>query len=225
MDILASALLSVLRMAVIALVNQKGGCGKSSATVHLALWLKQHDFNVLVVDSDVQRSSSRWIDKLTAEIPTRILADANSILDNLPDLAEEYDHLIVDGPAGLAEVTRAVLLRSDLALIPCQPTGLDLDSAFDAIHLIQQAQSVRNGLPKAALFISRAVKGTKLKEEATHLLQKTGVPKLEAVIHQRQAIADSFGQASTVWGLSGRAAAESALEYKSLFSEAMEMLS
>lgn len=211
-------------MGVIAFVNQKGGCGKSSASVHLALWLKQQNLNVLVVDSDVQRSSSRWVEKLATDIPTTILSDADGILDNLPELAEEYDHLIVDGPAGLAEVTRAVLLRSDLALIPCQPTGLDLDSAFDAIHLIQQAQSVRSGLPKAALFISRAVKGTKLKEEAARLLQKTGVPQLGSVIHQRQAIADAFGQASTVWGLPGRAAAESAREYKVLFGEAMEML-
>ncbi|MHC5614248.1 MAG: P-loop NTPase family protein [Nostoc sp.] len=74
------------------------------------------------------------------------------------------------GQAGLSEPSRAILFRADLAVVPCQPTGLDLQSASDAVRLIRQAQSVRGGAPQAAIFISRAVKGTKLLGEAIALL-------------------------------------------------------
>lgn len=78
---------------------------------------------------------------------------------------------------------------------------------------------MRNGPPKAAVFLSRAVKGTKLLDEAIALLAKTEVPILKSVIHQKQAIADTFGQGATVWELPGRPAAESASEFDRLFRD------
>ena len=83
---------------------------------------------------------------------------------------------------------------ADLALVPCKPTGVDVRSAADTVRLIEQAQSVRAGAPKAALFLAMAIKGTNLKSESLEVLGGLGVPVLDAVIHQRQAIADSFGQ-------------------------------
>ena len=130
----------------------------------------------------------------------------------------------MDGPAGLSESTRAILFRADLAIVPCQPSGVDIRSAADAVKLIRQAQSVRNGPPDAAIFLSRAVKGTKLKEEAIAVLEKSGVDILQTVVHQRQVIADTFGQSATVWQMSGRAATEAKREYEKLFNEIMERL-
>ncbi len=115
------------------------------------------------------------------------------------------------------------LFRADVSVIPCQPTGVDLRSAADAVKLVRQAQSVRNGPPAAALFLSRAVKGTKLKDEAITLLSKSNVPILKTVIHQKQCVADTFGQQATVWDLSGRSASESAKEFDQLFQELMEI--
>lgn len=210
-------------MTIIAFVNQKGGCSKSTSTVHLAYWLTKKNLNVLVVDADVQRSSSRWLSLLEPKIPGEILATPNELLDNLPKLATDYDYVIVDGPAGLTEATRAILLRAYLAVVPCQPTGLDLDSAIETIYLIQQAQSVRSGLPKAALFLARAVKKTRLELEAMRFLQKSQLPTLKTVIHQRQIIADAFVQRATAWSLAGGPAADSAKEYNKLFQEVLEI--
>jgi len=158
------------------------------------------------------------------EIPFEVVQSPDELLDELPKLAEKCEFLVVDGPAGLSESTRAILFRADLAIVPCQPSGVDLRSAADAVKLIQQAQSVRNGPPDAALFIARAVKGTRLKEEAIAVLEKSGMPILKTVVHQRQLIADMFGQRATVWEMSGKAAADSQKEYQGLFKEVMEML-
>lgn len=178
----------------------------------------------MVVDADAQRSSSIWLESLEASISSTVIQNSDDLLEKIPDLANQCDQLIVDGPAGLSESTRAILFRTDLAVVPCQPTGVDLRSASDAVRLIRQAQSVRNGPPQAAVFLSRAVKGTRLLDEARTLLSKTEVPILKTVIHQKQAIADTFGQGAVVWELSGRSATESAQEFDQLFKEIMEML-
>jgi chromosome partitioning protein len=213
-------------MTIIGLINQKGGVSKSTTSIHLAYWLSvKKKKKVLLVDADSQKSSSQWIDGMDQPIPVSILQSPDEILEQLPDLSRNYEYVIVDGPASLSEATRAILFRCDVAVIPTQPTGVDLRSASDAMRLVKQAQSVRGGLPKALIFLSRAVKGTKLKEEAISLLSQIPDSQfLKAVIHQKQAIADTSGQSATVWDLSGTAAAESGQEYNSLFKEILSLL-
>jgi chromosome partitioning protein len=212
-------------MTIIALINQKGGCGKSTTAVHFTYWLAtQKKKKVLLVDADAQQSSSEWLEGMELQIPYKVVQTPDELLELLPELALESDLLVVDGPASLAEATRAILFRADLAIVPVQPTGVDLRSASEAVRLIKQAQSVRGGLPTAAVFLSRAVKGTKLKDEALALLSKTKeVTVLKSVIHQKQAIADTSGQPATVWNLPSRPAKESAREYERLFKEILAM--
>lgn len=138
-----------------------------------------------------ERSSSRWLESMDDKIPHKVLQTPNDIKDQIPELAEQHEYLIVDSPGGLSEPTRAILFRADIAVVKCKPTGLDLQSAFDALKLVRQAQSVRKGSPKAAMFLSMAVKGTKLKDEAISVLDKTQdvAPLLKSVIHLPQAIA------------------------------------
>lgn len=211
-------------MAVIAFVNQKGGCAKSTTAVHFAYWLMLQRHKVLLVDADAQRSSSIWLDSLEIEVPCEVVQTSKELSSRIPKLAKEYTYLVVDGPAGLSDATKSILVQANLAIIPCQPSGVDLRSASDAIRLIRQAQETRNGMPKAAVFLSRAVKGTRLKDEAISLLNNVGVPVLATVVHQRQAIADTFGQGATVWELLGKASVEAADEYDQLFREIMEMM-
>lgn len=212
-------------MPTIAVVNQKGGAGKSTIAVHLARWLQRQKNAILFVDADGQRTSSIWLESLEHEIPFRVLQNPDELLDQLPKLAKEYEWVLVDGPATLSETTRALLLWADLALIPCQPAGVDLASASDTVRLVRQAQAIRGGLPKAVLFLNKAIKGTKLKDEAFAVLQQVqDVEMLETIIHQRQIITDSFGQGATVFDLTGTPAGTARRELDSLFKQAMEVL-
>lgn len=189
--------------------------------VHFAYWLAFKKKNhVLLIDADAQRSSSLWLEAMEQQISYEVVQTPDDLLEVIPELVANYDQIVVDGPASLAEATRAILFRADLAVVPVKPTGVDLRSAKDAIRLIKQAQSVRGSLPVAAVFLSRAVKGTKLKEEAQALLGK--IPEatlLKTVIHQKQVIADTSGQSATVWEFPGHAASSSAREYERLFKE------
>jgi chromosome partitioning protein len=124
-------------MSVITFVNQKGGCGKSTSAVHFAYFLKRSGKNVLLVDADAQRSSSFWLESMDDPIRSAVVQSPDELLEQIPELKAECDYLVVDGPAGLAEPTRAILFRADLAVIPCKPTGLDSHSAFEAVRLIR----------------------------------------------------------------------------------------
>jgi chromosome partitioning protein len=158
-------------------------------------------------------------------MPFQVLQDPNELLEQLPKFAETYEWIVVDSPATLIETTRALLLWADLALIPCQPSGVDLASASDTVRLMRQAKAIRGGLPKAAILLNKAIKGTKLKDEAFAVLQQVqDVNFLETIIHQRQVIADSFGQGATVFDMAGTPAGTARRELERLFKQAVEIL-
>lgn len=211
-------------MAVIAIVNQKGGCSKSTSAVHLASWLISLGYKAHLIDADTQNSSSLWAGHMKNPIPATVLQTADDLLEQIPQMSARCDHLIIDGPAGIAEPTRAILLRSDLAMVPCQPTGLDVHSASEAMRLIKQARSVRGGLPLTTVFVSRATHRTRLLKETILLLQTIEAIFLKSVIYQKQAIADTFGQKATIWDLPGASAAAAANHYEMLFEEVLSKL-
>ncbi|MGB7313109.1 MAG: AAA family ATPase [Nodosilinea sp.] len=212
-------------MPVIAVINQKGGSSKSTTAVHLVAWLHSQGAQCLLIDADGQRTSSIWLESLGQNIESKVIQDPDALLDALPKLTDEYQWIVIDGPANLSEATRAAILWADLAAVPCQPTGVDLASAGDTVRLIKQAQKIRGGLPQAALFLARAVKGTRLKGEASEVLG--AIPDttlLSTIIHQRQIVADAFGQGATVFSMTGSPAGIAAREYAELFKEMMELL-
>jgi len=127
---------------------------------------------VLVVDADAQRSSSQWCSRMEPSIATQVLQSPDDLLDQLTDLVATVHYLVVDGPAGLSESTSAILMRVDLAVVPIQSSGIDVQSVAHAVRLIKQPQSVRQCPPQALIFLSRAGKETKLKTEAMELLGK-----------------------------------------------------
>jgi len=205
---------------LIGILNRKGGCGKSTTAVHLAHWLAQKNHSVMVVDSDGQTSSSQWLTKLN--LPSLVINDPDDLFDQIALLSGQYEAVIVDSPAVLGETAKAVLLSVDLALVPVQPSNLDLLATKDIVRLVNQAQKIRKGTPKAAIFLSRASKGTVLLREAQEVLSQTqGLTLLKQVIYQRQVIADAPGQSATVFNMSGDAASQAAREYEQLFEEAL----
>lgn len=128
--------------------------------MHCVYWLCRLGKRVLLVDADAQRSSSQWLEEMDNLIPITVVQPPDELLDPLPEMAVPVNFVVVDGPAGLIEAARE-LFRAGLAIVPCQPTGVDLRSASDAVRLIKQAQSVRSEPPKAAVFVSRKDKGDK----------------------------------------------------------------
>lgn len=207
---------------LIAVLNQKGGVGKSTTAVHLARWLQLQGKAVHLADLDPQQTSSFWLQAADQfSIPyTVVPADADAALEQLPPLEEGVDVLVVDGPAGLSDPARAVMLLADVVLTPVQPAGADLRSAVDALRLVSQARRIRGGPPDAAVFLNRATKGSRLLAEAREVLTGLeGFRPLGQAITQRQCLSDCYGQATTVFEAGTGPPLEAAGEYGRLFAE------
>jgi chromosome partitioning protein len=202
---------------IIALTNSKGGVGKSTVAVHLAAWCHQQGRRTALVDADAQGASSLWLQEAEPAIAISRLQTPDEILDQVPRLGREFDVLIIDGPAGLSEVTRAVLLVAHLALLPCGPSVLDLRALHEAIRVVGQAQRIRGGPPRAVLVPNKLQVQYRLTQELLAVVQALGVPALGG-LRLRQAFADAAGQGTLVWrlGLRGAAATE---EITRLFEE------
>lgn len=212
-------------MSVISLINQKGGCGKSTTAVHFAHWLSKQQ-SISFIDADSQQSSSGWLSQLEGlNIPYQAILDPEELFETIETAKEKYEVVIVDGPGSLSEVTKTILDVSDLTLVPCQPSGLDLSSSNKILQVIRQRQKVRQGYPLVGLFLSRAVKGTILLREAQEALKNdSNFPLLKTVIYQRQCIADTPIQQKTVFDLSTSVGKAAATDYTGLFQEALTIL-
>lgn len=208
---------------ITAFINLKGGCGKSTSAVHLARFLLDKQKTVALIDADSQASATAWIENLEVGIPRPKIfriTEPDPILDELPDIAESFDRVVIDGAGGLAEVQRAILLIADIVLIPVQPTVLDIAASSEAIAAVRRARSIRKYELKAFTFLTRTVPNTLLLQEAKEILsQYKDIPLLSTDIPHRQIGADIMGQNLTLFDSSDRSAKYLATCYEKLFKE------
>jgi chromosome partitioning protein len=198
---------------IITAANQKGGVGKSTIAVHLVTWLREQNINAALVDADVQGSSSVWANEVDPGTPIYRFHTADEILDEVKALTEAI--VIIDGPAGMGEVTRATLLVADMALIPCGPSVLDLRAASEAVRVLEQVRRIRGGVPRGAFIPNKLQKNYRLSEELLVSAKSLGLAVAPG-LGLRQAFADAAGQKSVVWRMNKQAEA-AATEIFALF--------
>jgi chromosome partitioning protein len=203
---------------IIAIVNSKGGVGKSTIAGNLAAWLHELGHRVILGDCDAQQSSSEWLQEALPEMPVTRMATADEVLDELPVLRKEADYVVCDGPGSQTETSRALLMWADLAVIPCKASMFEARALDKNTGFVRQAQAIRDGAPEAVAVLSmvgRDYRLTKDMREAANALQLSLV---ETPVTLRQAYADAPGQATFVWKM-GYQARDAAEEIDRLFRE------
>ena len=208
----------MVRDMIIVVANSKGGVGKSTLAVHLAAWLHERGHGVALADCDTQHSSSDWVREAAPGVQAVRLADPDDILDRLPALGQQADYVVADGPGSNTETSRALLLRADLALVPCKASMLEVRALAQATNVLRQSQDIRGGAPRATIVLSMVGKNYRLTQDMRDAAAALELPLARTALTLRQIYADAPGQAALVWQLGARGR-EAAAEVEALFRE------
>ncbi|MFO0941544.1 MAG: ParA family protein [Pirellulales bacterium] len=203
---------------MIVLANTKGGVGKSTLSSHLALWAADLGIKTALLDADKQRSSSQWIVEADARIEVRTANTPEECLSEARGLSVSNDLIVADGPAGLDDLSRTLLILSDIAILPLTPSILDLRSVKQATDVLKFAQGINRGKPEGRIVLNKMKTRDSISKELKSAAQTLGVTVANTVIRDLQAYRDAAGQATCVSRLGKRAKAASD-EIDALFRE------
>jgi chromosome partitioning protein len=195
-----------MHMKVLAIISQKGGAGKTTLALSLAVAAQKAGQSVLVVDLDQQVTAARWGDRRGDDGPVVTSAQA-ARLPQILKAAEQQgaDLVVIDTPPRVEQALLVAAKAADLVLIPCQPAINDLETIPATMELLRVAGSppaivVLNGVP------ARGVR----REQAEHVVRDMGLTLAPVTLGHRTAFPDAaaLGRAPLEYDPHGKAAAE-----------------
>ncbi len=178
---------------IVALLNQKGGVGKTTLSLHLSGELALHGARVMLIDADPQGSSLDWAEQRARSGLKRRFGVVGLARESLhreaPALARDADHVVIDGPSRVTGIARSALLAADLVLIPVQPSPLDGWASAEMLRLLDEARVFRPEL-RARFVLNRCATRTVIARDTAAALADQQPPMLSSRIGQRVAFAE-----------------------------------
>lgn len=206
----------------IAFLNQKGGVGKTTLALNVAGAMARKGLKVLLVDADPQQSALDWAGVRGEPSPFAIVGMAKPVIHKeLPALEGGFDHVIIDSPPSVHQLTRSIVGAADVVVIPVQPSPYDVWAAETLLALIDEASSALNPNLKTAFVINRKIAKTAIGRDVTTTLEGYGKKVLSVGIGQRVGFAESAAQGKTVVELDPKSAAS--LEIEALTKEILAL--
>jgi chromosome partitioning protein len=208
-------------MPIVAVLNQKGGAGKTTIATHLARAFQLDNQSVLLIDSDPQGSARDWAAVREDQPVPTVGIDRPTIERDIKSVAP-VDWVIIDGAPQAQDLAVSAMKAAHFVLIPVQPSPYDIWATAALVDIVKQRIDITDGALKAAFVISRAIKGTKIGEEVSSALEGYGLPVLSTRINQRVIFPGSAASGRTVFD--DNANGEAAREIKKLAQEITDLL-
>lgn len=206
---------------MIVFANTKGGVGKSTLAVHLAVWLFDRGFKTALLDTDKQCSSSQWIAEAEPKITVRVADTPENCLSHAQELIRSHDFVVGDGPGGLDDLSRTLLILADLAIFPISPSILDLRSVSQATAVLRYAQGINGGRPEGRLVLNRMRTRDTISRELRDAAPTLGLNVASCVVRDLQVYRDAAQQSTVVTRMRSRAR-QAATEVSDLFTELLQ---
>src|SRR3984893_12002271 len=193
-------------MRTLAIISQKGGSGKTTIAVHMAVCAAQRKIKTALIDIDPQHSAFSWNESRPEDQKLdAVAADASQLAALLQQAqAAGVELTIIDtAPHSTGDAAISAKL-ADYVLIPCRPARFDLDAIASTLEIAKAANT------PAAVVINAAGTRGRLAEEARAALAGQGATVIETVLHQRAAYSHAVidGRSVHEYEPKGAAAAE-----------------
>lgn len=181
---------------IVAIINEKGGSGKTTLAINLACKLSNEGDSVLFVDSDPQKSGEVFVEIRKNEglaQAFKYIAEKDNLIALLKKSVEKFDSIVIDTGGRDSKEMRESLSVADMVLIPVYPSQYDLSVLNNMLYLIEKAREMGNKDLKCFIVMSRAFTNASLKNkiaEFKELLsskEKQYITLLDSVLYDREA--------------------------------------
>lgn len=179
--------------------SQKGGPGKTTVAVNLAVQYARQGKDVCLVDADPQRSAARWHADREEQAHQPAIAcveKIGSIHQTLQDLATRYDVVIVDVAGKDSKEMRTGMTAADQLVVVVRPSQFDLDTLGHMSEVIEQAKDYNPTLDVRGLITQAPANPsvTERTDAGEYLADFPAIRPLETVIYERKAYRDVVGE-------------------------------
>ena len=199
-------------MDVVAVISQKGGCGRTSLAISLAVAAQRAGRTAAIVDLDPQATACNWGDRRGSDSPVIVSAQPARLPQVLKSAEDAGAHFVmIDTPPRAEQAAMSAAKAANLILIPCRAAVFDLDTVSTTLELIRHAgnqaiAAILNGVPP------RGSKG----EQAADVIKALHVAVCPASLGHRAAFSDAvaLGQSAQEYDPNSKAAEEIEQVYK-----------
>ena len=193
-------------MQILAIIGQKGGNGKTTTALGLAVAASLAGRDVAVIDLDPQTTAANWSDRRGKETPAIVSCQVARLSQVLDAAAKGgADLAIIDTPGKSTDALIAAAKAADFVLMPIQPQLYDIETLGSLRDVLTLA-----GNPSSAVFVNRAPIQGKRHSETLEAAASQGFTVCPVVIFARAAHGDAgnVGQAAAEYEPTGKAAQE-----------------
>lgn len=188
---------------IITIGNTKGGVGKTTLALNLAIARALAGKEVWLIDGDRQGTAQTALTIRTEANRTPVIAcaqyaEGSTLRGQLMKMAPKFDDVVIDAGGRDSTALRAALVLSDLLIVPFAPRSLDVWALSDICTLIDDARSVRDGLKAVAVLNNADPNG---QDNADAIAALADFPQLEYLptpIRRRKPVANAAGQGLSV---------------------------
>ena len=183
---------------VLTISQQKGGTGKTTIAVHLALaFIKFHNLKVAIIDTDPQGSLGKWFiirseKKISNNNLTFKTASLWGAQYESKILKQDHDVIIIDTPPKIESDARPAIEAANLVLIPVAPSHVDFWATEAIIEIAKKAKR------KILIQINRANHRSKLINQTHEYIRSINISATKTLIGHRQIFVASMGEGKTV---------------------------
>lgn len=197
---------------ILGIIQVKGGAGRSTIATNLA-GIVASKRKVALIDCDMpQGTSASWASIRQGNITTATANNHTELITAIEQLNDSHDFIVIDAPPRIAEITKVILMLSELCLVPLGASAAELWATADLLQTIEAAKAIKPNVD-ARIIWNRFRASTKSAQELSAAVTSgLNLKQLKSKLGYRVAYSEALARGMTVMEWTDKAAKDEMLE-------------